>query len=261
MSLVESVCSQCEKSAKLQISVDQKHRLVHLLTAFKLSTGLRPVYSYENLIRTGLLVVLRESGQTVPANKLIPRFDGKKAPLFRLLSRMNQLLGLRMGSVNSEVLIQHCSEILLSELRRKDLYPSNIVNRIKKEDLLDDVVELADRLLKLAMQNGKFGPTPRLTHAVACSYFAIRYGCDHRPSLKKRDFTILSCIAALELTESEHSIYKHYEELKSFLMKGLQSIGIRVLDERKVIEHLTEIEDNQLSRAQLSKKIRIISES
>jgi hypothetical protein len=260
-SLVESVCAQCERTAKIQISTDLKDRLMHLLVAFKLSTGLRPVYSYENLIRTGLLVVLRESGHAIQASKLIPRFDGKRAPLFRLLSKMNQLLGLRMESVNSDVLIQHCSEILLSELRRKNLYPLKILTGERKQDLLDDIVTIACRLLALMTEHGNFGPRPRLTHAVACTYFAVRYGCDHHPSLKKRDFTLLSSIEVLELAESEHTIYKQYEELKNFLMKGLQGIGYRVSDERQVIEHLTEIEGNQRARAQLSKRIRLISES
>lgn len=259
LSMVDSICDQCEKSGGIQITPEIKDRIVHLIVAYKLSTGMRIVYSYENLIRTALFVLLRETGNTVPASKLIPRFDGKKAPLFRLLSKMNQLMGLRSETIDSTVLVQHCAEVILLRLKNQKTYPIRLLDGLAKRDLLVDVTTLACRILRIYGEYAEQEPIQNLAHALAVTYFAIRYGCEHSPTLKKRDLSLSNCIKDLDLKDSEHAVFRSYEDLKAFAFRSLEEIGIRSSLEEMVIKHLDDIEQRKHSKFHLAKRIKLLN--
>jgi hypothetical protein len=253
---IEAICKQCEQQANFTIPTDMYQRITRLVGAYRLSIGQKSVSSYENVIRTAILIVVRAAGFSIPANKIVPRFDGRKAPVFKLMSELNSLLGLTMTTPSAELLCRHCSDIILADMTERGIFSST------QDTPGSEKVSQAYALMRLMADEGFFGSAPLLTQAVACTYFVIRHGCEYKqPSEKKRILTLSRCIKILELQDSEKSIFRYYELLSAFLKKGLLDIGIREWDERTAFENLPKIQHNIAGKAQLAKRIKLIEDS
>jgi hypothetical protein len=256
--LIDSICLQFQQSSGVLLPPELRDRVNQLVAMYRSACGTSPVFSFENLVRASLLVILRGARIAVPPSKIIPRFDGKNSSIFRLLSRMHSSLGVKMEPLDAKMLINHCVEVVLSRLGQSDIYPDKIVSGAGDRDLLCDVVSLSSRVLEIMVSHGPFATTARLSQAVACTYYVIRNGCVHSPRMRKRDLTLLSCIRMLNLEGSEQSVYKNFEEINSFFKQCLIDIGVRD-GEGQGITYLRDIERKLSSKMHLSKKIRLIS--
>ena len=248
--LVDSVCNQCEKIAGVHFSPELKQRVMVLVEAYRRSLEKRHLHSYENIVRTAIIIVLRNAGYQVPAAKIVPRFDEKKAPVFRLLSRISQTLNIHTGPVNVQVLIYHATDCIMTDLREgADYTPS------PESESLSSTHALAGRLMELLVEIGIFPPTPKLSQAIACCYFAIRYG-----SLTGVRLSIRACIRANDFMDSEKCVYRDYELLRGFVTDGLALLGVRNADEALFIEKLDAITDLMRKKQEVSKRLRLISD-
>jgi len=261
LAMVDSIIRQCEGSGGVQIPQHLRERVLAVLSAFKQATGMRPVYSYENLIRTALLVVIRSAGLPVPASKIIPRDDGRTSPAFALLTRFEHMLGLQIQPLDQSLLVRHCVEVILTNMRERGIYPCRILFLQPKSDIEDDVSYTVTRVLKLYCGLSNSRAAGKLHLILACSYLVVRFGCEQHPAFKSRNLSLSSCIRILDMNEFSQSVFKHYEAVRNLSFDLLTGIGIRRKDEREIFEHLADLEEHCDSRNIISKRMKLISET
>lgn len=250
--LIDNVCSQCEQTAGIRFSPEMKQKIMGLVEAYKKSIGKRQVYSFENVVRTAVIVVLRNSGSTVPVSKIIPRFDEKKAPVFRLLTRLSRGIDVDLSGMTNEDLIKHTVDTILEHLLSSDKLrttpqPSAGPNLLVPSLRLQSALQAVDR----------FSSVPKLSQAIACTFFTIRFGSAFSQSAKR--ISIRDCIRACDSMDSEKSVYRDYEILRDFMKTGLSFIGIRKVDETEFLDNLDEICHVAIKRNEVTKRLRRMS--
>ena len=251
---IDAVCDQCEKVIGTSLAPDLKQRVMQLVESYRLASGVRQLYSYENTVRTAMLVVLRASGYAITATQLIPRFDEKRTPMFRLLSRMQSVMGVRVESLPIELLVSHVLESLLKDLGDRGVFPNSFLGR-QGALIADHATVVAVALLKACVEFGAFPAVPKLSQAVAGAYMGLRFGCEFPPTMGKRDFTLKSAIAATSLTDSDKAIYRDFDCLRDFILSCLLQTGFRDGNERTFFSNFDAIVIELRKRAESRRRI------
>lgn len=258
---IETICDQCALQANIHLSVAVRRHVTDLVTAYKYAVSPSIVHSFEDIIRTAILVYVRSSEYSVPVSKIIPRFDGKRAPAFRILSKINEILGTRAPSLTPHSLILHIAETILNHLKDKGIYPGRLIGFAAKADVTDDVVLQSTRLMRLLSDNGRFPEVPRFSQALACVYIVVRFGSEYHRTLKPRDLSLTACISLLSMDEENQSVFKAFELARRFLKQALTEVGIRGKSESLAFTNLDSIETKYSAKAHLSKRLKVITES
>lgn len=250
--LIDNVCSQCEQTAGIRFSPELKQKIMGLVDAYKKSLGRRQVYSFENVVRTAVIVVLRSSGSTVPVSKIIPRFDEKKAPAFRLLTRLSRGVDVDFSGMTSEDLTRHTVDTISQYLRSSHKFGTT-----PQPSAGPNILVTSLRLLSALQAVDRFTSVPKLSQAIACTFFTIRFGSALSQSAKP--ISIRDCIRACDSMDSEKSVYRDYEILKDFMKTGLSLIGIRKVDETEFLNSLDEVCHVAIKRNEVTKRLRRMS--
>ena len=259
-SKIEAVCDQCSLKANVQLSVAMRQHISELVVAYKYAVSPSSVHSYEDIIRTAVLIVVRSGEYSIPASKIIPRFDGKRTPAFRILSKINDILGARLPSLTPHSLILHIAELVLNVLKNKGVYPERLISCEAKSDVTGDVVSQSVRLLRLLSDNGRFPEMPRLSQALACVYTVVRFGSEYRSNLKPRDLSLTACISLMAMDDESQSVFKAFELARRFLKEALTEIGVRGKSETLAFSHLESIERKFSAKTHLAKRLKLIAE-
>ena len=251
---IDAVCDHCEKLIGSRLSPELKQRVMRLVESYRQASGVRQLYSYENSVRTAMLVVLRSAGYTVDPVKLIPRFDEKRTPMFRLLSRMQSVMGVRMEPVSSEVLVRHVVENLLRDMSDRGFHAISFMGQLSA-DTAEDAMKLATSLMQAMGEYGKSGTVPKISQALACSYAVVRFGSEFPPTVGKRDFTLKTAIVANDLSESEKIVYRDFDTVRDFIHESLVQAGFRGNNERTFLVNFDFIIGELRKRAEVQRRI------
>lgn len=249
--MMDAVSDECEKVSGYNFSPIIKQQVMSLVDSYLQASDTKNVHGYEDLVRIAMLVVLRQNGYSIQASQIIPRFDTKLIPAFRLLNRLGSKLNVRLTPVDKEALARVATAAIVHDL-----------NRTRGETLTDErtIIDMTTcisvKLLECLINVQKYPSLIKVSHAIACSYFCI----GHIIAFDQKPYTLISAIRANNAIQFTTAVYRDFDIIKKFAKHSLQELGISGGNERSnFLENLSNVNDHYNSRREVSKRIRLIS--
>jgi len=250
--LIDLVCEDCEKTSGAHFSPSRKQQVMTLIESYLSVTDVKAIYSYEDLVRTSILVILRQNGSTTPARKIIPRFDSKRTPAFRLLTRLSEKLNIRLPEITTGDLVRHAADSIFDELRRKSYASVPGEGKTKQA-----VIHSAEELIDILIQCQRFPPLTKTSHAIASVYFCMRFGSLRHDT---KDFPLSLAIKANDSVESSKTVYRDLDTIRKFQVGTSVEMGLPETDANAFVENLVRVREHYSNKNEITRRLRLISE-
>lgn len=216
--LVDSVCNDCQSTTGMVFPDELKQRVMRVVEEYRRSLKGSSVSSYENVVRAGIIIILRELKYEFPVNKIATRFDKKKTPVLRTLAQMNRVLGIMPSTDNINSVFSKYLQDIMEVLVRNDNGPRSFLGQAM--DMYERMVQISGELYQISKDCGIFenaSVTP--SQPLVCCVFVVKYGCEYKP--KSKHLTMRECVNATHFTGSEKCCYRDFNSLKKFSMEAV----------------------------------------
>lgn len=249
--LIDAVCEHCEKSSGFFFPPILKQQVMALIDSYLAVSGSKTVYSYEDLVRTAMLIVLRRNGSAVPASRIIPRFDTKQSPAFRLLKRLGDKLNVVLPHIEGDVLARQAVELMAQDLVQRGVFLGKDIGGLTEKAAIS-----AKQLLDCLVECQQYPGLIKLSHAIACAHFCVHHAIDFH-SGNKKGYPVVAAIRANNAIQYSKAIYRDSEIVKRFAKKSCLDIGI---PEKAFLENINRVTAQYKSKQELTNRIRDISQ-
>lgn len=259
--LVDSVCNDCQSATGIIFSDELKQRVMDLVDQYRRSLKGRSVVSYENIVRSAIIILLREMNYQFPISKIASRFDSKKTPVLRTLAQMNRVLGIKASLDSVFNLITKYVHDIVSFLRTAGACPITCMG--VSENIPDKIIAVSAAIYRICKENDAFdNESDNMSQPLACCVFVLKFGCDY--DSKCVPPTVRNCVKYAGFSQSEKCCYRDFNALKNLATLSVvarygNSKSAALNMERFFLDNMQECTESLSTKTRLQSKINSLT--
>jgi hypothetical protein len=186
---------------------DINRRIMDFVGIYRRSRPGRILRSYETIVRAATVLTLRELNIPFSLLRVVTRFDGKRAPVVKLLADMSKAIPVHIGLANNHDTISRHVEDIMEFFQTTPGRESTVC--LTPASVSRRAIALWEGMHELGYYVNEH---VTISQAIACTTFVIKF-CPEAPAAAQ-SVTLRECMRASRFGGSEKSCYREFATLR-----------------------------------------------